>query len=279
MHENVISAQPDLHNIPVLYPHGTRLIWISTDGEICQLDRQAIAAELALGPVLLCHRRWSEARAGVKISNYLDIMELYAFTRPARFALPTPTGLAQQLGLARPQSGELMASLLPQIAFLLLDELAAQPIKEQTEAAKIADMMAQHGGVIGIGKLVHSYPHSWRSKAPVIYRNTAQWFVSMESQGLRDTALGELAKTAFYPAAGQKRLTSMIAQRPDWCLSRQRAWGVPLTIFVNKETGQPLRDPAVHARIVEAMRSEGADCWFLPDASRFLGSDYNADEL
>ena len=69
--------------------------------------------------------------------------------------------------------------------------------------AKIADMMAAHGGVIGIGKLVHSYPHSWRSKAPVIYRNTAQWFVSMETHGLRDIALGELAKTAFYPAAGQ----------------------------------------------------------------------------
>ena len=144
--------------------------------------------------------------------------------------------------------------------------------------AKIADMMAAHGGVIGIGKLVHSYPHSWRSKAPVIYRNTAQWFVSMESHGLRDTALGELAKTVFYPAAGQKRLTSMIAQRPDWCLSRQRAWGVPLTIFINKQTGDPLRDPAVHARIVEAMRAEGADCWFLPDASRFLGDNYNADD-
>ena len=69
--------------------------------------------------------------------------------------------------------------------------------------AKIADMMAAHGGVIGIGKLVHSYPHSWRSKAPVIYRNTAQWFVSMESHGLRETALVELAKTAFYPAAGK----------------------------------------------------------------------------
>jgi len=144
--------------------------------------------------------------------------------------------------------------------------------------AKIADMMATHGGVVGIGKLVHSYPHSWRSKAPVIYRNTAQWFVSMESHGLRDTALAELAKTAFYPAAGQKRLTSMIAQRPDWCLSRQRAWGVPLTIFVHKKTGEPLRDAAVHTRIVEAMRVEGADCWFLSDASRFLGPDYKADD-
>ena len=145
--------------------------------------------------------------------------------------------------------------------------------------AKIADLMASHNGVIGIGKLVHSYPHSWRSKAPVIYRNTAQWFVSMESHGLRDTALGELAKTTFYPTAGKKRLTSMIAQRPDWCLSRQRAWGVPLTIFVHKETGEPLRDPDVHARIVEAMKSEGADCWFASDASRFLGANYKADDF
>ena len=145
--------------------------------------------------------------------------------------------------------------------------------------AKIADLMASYKGVIGIGKLVHSYPHSWRSKAPVIYRNTAQWFVSMDSQGLRDTALRELAKTNFYPAAGQKRLTSMIEQRPDWCLSRQRAWGVPLTIFVNKETGEPLRDPAVHARIVDAMRVEGADCWFASDASRFLEPDYDPEDF
>ena len=144
---------------------------------------------------------------------------------------------------------------------------------------KIADLIAAHKGVIGIGKLVHSYPHSWRSKAPVIYRNTAQWFVSMESHGLRDTALSELAKTAFYPAAGQKRLTSMIEQRPDWCLSRQRAWGVPLTIFVNKKTGEPLRDSAVHARIVDAIKAEGADCWFASDSSRFLGPNHNPNDF
>ena len=155
MHDNDITAQPDLHNIPVFYPHGTRLIWISTDGEICTLDQEAIAVELAKGPVLLCHRRWSEARAGSEISNFLDIMELYAFIRPARFALPTPIGLAQQLGLARPQSGEDMASLLPQIAFLLLDELAAQTSIEQTEAAKIADMMAAGGWGWGPFVLAH----------------------------------------------------------------------------------------------------------------------------
>ena len=82
MQSHHLTAITDLHNMPVFYPHGTRLIWISTDGEICQLDRQAVAAELALGLGLLCHRRWSEARAGVEISNYLDIMELYAFVRP-----------------------------------------------------------------------------------------------------------------------------------------------------------------------------------------------------
>ena len=144
---------------------------------------------------------------------------------------------------------------------------------------KIAEIMAEHGGVIGIGKLVHSYPHSWRSKAPLVYRNTAQWFVSMESHGLRDTAVAELGKTAFYPPAGQRRLTSMIEQRPDWCLSRQRAWGVPLTIFVNKATGEPLRDQKVIDRVVAAMREEGADCWFASESSRFLGSDYNPDEF
>ena len=144
---------------------------------------------------------------------------------------------------------------------------------------KIAEMMAERGGVIGIGSLVHSYPHSWRSKAPLVYRNTAQWFVSMESHGLRDTAVAELGRTAFYPPAGQNRLTSMIAQRPDWCLSRQRAWGVPITVFVNKATGEPLRDQAVIDRIVAAMQEEGADCWFASDASRFLGPDYNPDEF
>ena len=90
---------------------------------------------------------------------------------------------------------------------------------------KIADVMAEKGGLIGIGTLVHSYPHSWRSHAPVIYRNATQWFVSMgdnQQGGLRETALNALSQTDFYPQAGQRRLSSMIENRPDWCLSRQR---------------------------------------------------------
>jgi ATP-dependent DNA helicase DinG len=207
MHDNVITAQPDLHNTSVFYPHGTKLIWISADGEICQLNHQAIAAELALGPVLLCHRRWSEARAGVKISNYLDIMELYAFVRPARFALPTPTGLAQQLGLARPQTGEDMASLLPQIAFLLLDELAAQPTKEQTEAAKIADMMA--AGSWGWGAFILAHLGVAPSPAaPPDGRQAAIWHRLAEYTDY--TPQTEPGNLPVLPDAARQRLHDML---------------------------------------------------------------------
>ncbi|MGB2492680.1 MAG: ATP-dependent DNA helicase, partial [Candidatus Puniceispirillum sp.] len=118
---------PELHSAPVFYPHGSHLIWISENGEIAELDRTAISHKLAHNIVLLCHRRWSSARAGTDITRALDIMELFAFVRPARFCLSTPIGLAAQMGLARPQNGEAMAALLPQIAFMLLDELADAP--------------------------------------------------------------------------------------------------------------------------------------------------------
>ena len=145
-----------------------------------------------------------------------------------------------------------------------------------------------NGGVIGAlveanrllakGKLRHQYPHSWRSKAPLIFRNTPQWFVSMEKTGLRDTALKAIAETNFYPETGRNRIQSMVENRPDWVVSRQRAWGVPLTIFVDKATGEPLRNDAVNARIVEAVKAEGADAWFNTDPQVFLGSDYKAQD-
>ena len=140
-----VITVPDLHAAPVFYPSGTRLIWISGAGEISDIRLETAAARLQAGIVVLCHRRWSEARANTEIKACLDVMELFAFVRPARFCLPTPRGLAAQLGLAAPQSGEDMAALLPRVAFTLLDELADAAPAARREAGAIATMMTVSG--------------------------------------------------------------------------------------------------------------------------------------
>jgi isoleucyl-tRNA synthetase len=130
------------------------------------------------------------------------------------------------------------------------------------------------------GRLKHSYPHSWRSKKPVIFRNTPQWFVYMDKElgdgtTLRSRSLSAIDDTRFVPASGQNRLRAMIENRPDWVLSRQRAWGVPIAVFAD-EQGEVLVDDAVNARILEAFEVEGADAWFADGAKdRFLGSEHD----
>jgi ATP-dependent DNA helicase DinG len=146
---------PELHAAPVFYPAGTRLIWISDAGEIATIDRQTAAARLARNVPIVCHRRWSEARAGHEIETCLDVMELYAFIRPARFCLPTPRGLAAQLALPRPAGGEDMAALLPRAAYTLLDEMAAAPEAQRREAGAIATMMVASGWPWGPIILAH----------------------------------------------------------------------------------------------------------------------------
>ncbi len=127
------------------------------------------------------------------------------------------------------------------------------------------------------GRLKHSYPHSWRSKKPIIFRNTPQWFVYMDKDlgdgsTLRTRALKAIDETRFVPAAGQTRLRAMIEDRPDWVLSRQRAWGVPICVFAD-EDGNVLKDDAVNQRIIDAFEAEGADAWFAEGArERFLGN-------
>ena len=144
----------------------------------------------------------------------------------------------------------------------------------------VMEKLIEAGHLLARGRLAHSYPHSWRSKAPVIFRNTPQWFIRMDEpledevhagRTLRETALEAIEATAFYPEAGKNRIRAMVESRPDWLISRQRAWGSPLAMFVDNQTGQPLHDPAVNARIVELIRAEGADAWFTRPASDFLG--------
>ena len=155
----------------------------------------------------------------------------------------------------------------------------------------------------------HSYPHSWRSKAKVIYRCTPQWFVPMdkpkkhifpkttyekrwEDEGgppnddgpicdhptLRETAMDEIDKVRFVPAKGKNRIGSMVEGKPDWVLSRQRAWGVPITLFVDRKSGEYLVDPAVNARIIETITAEGVDGWCEENAAMLLGPDRNPDD-
>ena len=149
----------------------------------------------------------------------------------------------------------------------------------------VTEALDKAGKLIATGRLTHSYPHSWRSKAPVIFRNAPQWFIAMDKPiaeiggTLREKALQAIDVTRFVPQAGYNRLRSMIEARPDWCVSRQRAWGVPIAVFVDKATGEPLRDAEVMGRVVEAFKTEGADAWFESPPERFLGNKYKAREF
>ncbi len=146
-------------------------------------------------------------------------------------------------------------------------------------ADHICELLTDAGGLLGSGKLVHSYPHSWRSKAPLIFRNTSQWFISMSKTGLRDKAMKAIEEDVrWVPIQSQNRIKAMVGDRPDWIISRQRAWGVPITLFVKKDTDDILQDKAVNDRIIQAVTEEGADAWYTRDPQSLLGVNYNADD-
>ncbi|AGI66592.1 isoleucyl-tRNA synthetase IleS [Octadecabacter antarcticus 307] len=177
----------------------------------------------------------------------------------------------------------------------ILREKAKKGDWEGDANAAVMAKLAEVGGLLARGKIKHSYPHSWRSKAPIIYRNTPQWFAAVDKAvgdgqdtygtSIRERALRSIDELVTWtPQKGRNRLYAMIEARPDWVLSRQRAWGVPLTCFT-KTGGQPtdddylLRDSAVNARVLAAFEVEGADAWYKDGAkARFLGDDHNHDD-
>ena len=142
----------------------------------------------------------------------------------------------------------------------------------------VIEKLKEQKNLLANGELVHSYPHSWRSKAPLVHRATQQWFISMESHGLRKKALKAIDDTKFYPSKGKERLKSMIETRPDWCVSRQRVWGVPIPVFISKKTNEILIDNEVTENIAKIFEKEGADCWFAGDTQRFLGEKYKSED-
>ena len=142
----------------------------------------------------------------------------------------------------------------------------------------VIEKLKEKKKLLSSGELIHSYPHSWRSKAPLVHRATPQWFISMDSHELRNKALKAIDETTFYPSKGKERLKSMIETRPDWCVSRQRVWGVPLPIFINKKTKKILVDDDVFENIAKIYEKEGSDCWFSDDPKKFLGNKYKSED-
>jgi isoleucyl-tRNA synthetase len=152
----------------------------------------------------------------------------------------------------------------------------------------VIEALIASGALLARGTLKHQYPHSWRSHAPLIFRNTAQWFVALDKtyrdgKTLREVALQEIDRVDWGQRrtrddAYQNRIRAMVAERPDWLVSRQRNWGVPLPIFVSKKDGAILMDDAVDARIIAAMREGGADVWWATTAQDFLGAAYKAED-
>jgi isoleucyl-tRNA synthetase len=186
------------------------------------------------------------------------------------------------------------SEFLPHVPFFAGLKVLDHKGKEGKANTAVIDKLVEAGGIIARGRVTHSYPHSWRSKAPVIFRNTPQWFAAIDrpaggddtyGKTIRERALTSIDQLVkFTPQSGRNRLYAMIETRPDWVLSRQRAWGVPLTCFVKKgalptDDDFLLRDAAVNKRIFDAFETDGADAWYADGAkARFIGDAANPDD-
>ncbi len=143
---------------------------------------------------------------------------------------------------------------------------------------QVIEELKNNKKLISCSDYLHSYPHSWRSKAPLIFRATSQWFISLDKKGLRKKALEEIEKVHWIPSNSKNRILSMVKDRPDWCVSRQRSWGVPITVFVSKKDGKPLINKEVNKKILSLIKKEGIGIWFKKPVKYFLSEIENYED-
>lgn len=138
----------------------------------------------------------------------------------------------------------------------------------------IIEALRETGVLLAASKMEHSYPHCWRHKTPIAFRATPQWFISMEQANLRADALKAIENVHWYPSWGQARIAGMVDGRPDWTISRQRTWGVPIALFVHRETGEPHpRSTELLRQVADRVEQGGVDVWYTLDASELLSSE------
>jgi isoleucyl-tRNA synthetase len=186
-------------------------------------------------------------------------------TAPAHGMEDYVAGLRYRLPVVNPVQGDgRFKAEVPLVGGLKLEE----------GSQRIIGALGESGRLLRHAKLTHSYPHCWRHHSPVIYLATPQWFISMDQKGLRANALRDIQKVQWTPSWGGQRIHDMIANRPDWCLSRQRTWGVPIALFVHEETGEPHpRTPELLEKVAERVEKDGIDAWFDLDPRELLGDE------